>query len=112
MLCSTASAQSEDGPDTPRYAEGYEELDVWCALTLMYLFVELSRISEGTPDAHVLHRELGKWPTCWFIASKLTCPNSLDQIRLTDYLFKHDRSDEMGRVRSYTANESTFPSCV
>jgi hypothetical protein len=56
---STASAQNEDSSPVPRYTEGDETIDVWCTLTLTYLFVELSRISEGTPDAHILHRELG-----------------------------------------------------
>jgi hypothetical protein len=67
----TASAQNED-VSTSRYAEGDESIDVWCTLTLIYLFVELSRISEGTPDAHVLHRELGKLQHSCLCCSKLT----------------------------------------
>lgn len=57
---STASAQNEDAAALPKYVEGDESVDVWCALTLVYLFVELSRISESTPDAQMLHKELGK----------------------------------------------------
>ncbi|THX90131.1 hypothetical protein D6D05_00715 [Aureobasidium pullulans] len=77
----TASAQNEDAAALPKYVEGDESIDVWCALTLIYLFVELSRISEGTPDAQMLHKELA------LIKSDLliTCTNMIAQMRWDDY---------------------------
>ncbi|KAI4734731.1 hypothetical protein E4T50_14736 [Aureobasidium sp. EXF-12298] len=76
----TASAQNEDTSNS-KYAEGDETIDVWCTLTLIYLFVELSRIAEGTPDAQVLHRELA------LIKSDLmiTCANIVAQMRWDDF---------------------------
>ncbi|KAI5210859.1 hypothetical protein AUEXF2481DRAFT_32090 [Aureobasidium subglaciale EXF-2481] len=77
----TASAQNEDASASPKYTEGDESIDVWCTLTLVYLFVELSRISEGTPDAHVLHRELALIKPDLLI----TCTNMIAQMRWDDF---------------------------
>ncbi|KAH0276148.1 hypothetical protein KCU71_g17890, partial [Aureobasidium melanogenum] len=76
----TASAQNEDTSNS-KYAEGDESIDVWCTLTLIYLFVELSRIAEGTPDAQVLHRELALIKPDLLV----TCANIVAQMRWDDF---------------------------
>lgn len=54
----------ENGDSNPnsgtKFTEDVVSIDLWCSLTLMYLFVEVGRLAGDTPDAQLLQHELCK----------------------------------------------------
>lgn len=75
-----ASVRNNDSNNATVYTEGNESLDIWSSFTLMYLFVEVGRLAEGTPDADMLHQALSTVQSNLL----LICTNIVAQLRWDD----------------------------
>lgn len=72
-----ASVRNNDSNNATPFIEGNENLDIWSSFTLIYLFVEVGRLAEGTPEAEMLHQALSAIQSNLLII----CTNVVAQLR-------------------------------
>lgn len=68
---SAASLKAADdtNPRERAFEEGDVSVEVWCALTLVYIVFEVARLAEDTEDGEALQLEVGMLPTGKYIVT-------------------------------------------